>query len=204
MTQSISIGGNIENLPRIEPNVKRQPFLKITIEQIRELEPILKFLNKKDRDILYLIFVAQKKQKEVQRILGRSQPSLCYDIQRIRSRLKFIVYLFSVFDIFLDFLIHRADKLDFGDGAGAVELKREAITVLVLLFYTTSFTQTAKLMGKPQIRARYLFEKTLQIMEQQQMWDVFEIFSAIRENLNIVRRVYIGQNRFNEQRVKIF
>ena len=35
---------------------------------------------------------ARKKQKDVQRILGRSQPSLCYDIKRIRRRLKFIFY----------------------------------------------------------------------------------------------------------------
>lgn len=174
------VGRDIENLASREvAPPKRQGVPPISVDQLRELAPILRFLNQKDRDILYLIFVARKKQKEVQRILGRSQPSLCYDIRRIRRRLKFICYLLSAADTFLDFIAYRSEDFD-------SETKR----VLVLMFYTTSFTHTAKILSKRQIRVRYVFEKALEQLEEAQMWDIYEIFNAVRDNLNIVKRVY--------------
>jgi hypothetical protein len=58
------------------------------------------------------------------------------------------------------------------------------------MFYTTSFTQVAKVSNKRQIRIRYIFDKMVSRLEKEKNWPLFEIFQAIRENLNIVKRVY--------------
>lgn len=160
---------------------------RFSVEQLRAFKPILSFLNAKDRDILYLVFVSGKKQKDVQEILGRSQPSLCYDIKRIRKRLKFIFYLNSVFDIFMEFVA------DPPDGFEPFEVE-----VLLLMFYTSSFTMTSDVLSDvcgekvSQVKVRYSFDRCLRRMEEQELWEMYEVFMVVRSNLNLVRRVYRG------------
>jgi len=175
-----SIGRHIENIKgRVgdEESVSQT----LTVDQVRAYRSIFCFLNGKDRDILYLIFVSKKKQKEVQIILRRSQPSLCYDIKRIRRRLRFISYLNSVFDIFIEFVRTRSHPFS-----------PEEMDILTLMFYTSSFTQTAEILSVSQVRVRYSYDKCVRRMEELEMWDVYEIFSVIRGNLNIVKRKYKG------------
>lgn len=171
------IGKRIEDVSKVgEEGAISQHF---TVDQIREFKPILSFLNDKDRDILFLIFVSRKKQKDVQKILGRSQPSLCYDIKRIRKRLKFISYLYSVFDLFLNFI--RENKANFDS---------KEIAILTLMFYTSSFTMTSKIMHISQVKVRYIYNKCLLRMEEMGLWESYEIFVVIRSNLNIIKRMY--------------
>lgn len=165
-----------------------------TPQQVRDWKPVFRFLNEKDRDILYLIFVSRKKQKEVQRILGRSQPSLCYDIRRIRSRLKFIHYLNLVSDIFLSFVEDKRRWQELGFDA-------ETIEILTMMFYTTSYTHTAEILGKKQINVRYLFCRTLKRLEELELWEIYEIFDNIRCNLNIVKRIYRGYDEKDREKI---
>jgi hypothetical protein len=155
-----------------------------TADQARSFRGILRFLNDKDRDILYLMFVSKKKQRDVLKILGRTQSSLAYDIKRIRRRLKFIVYLNSVFDIFMNFIHSQKEYFT-----------SEEIAILTLMFYTSSFTLTSEIMDISQVRVRYAYNKCLRHMEELEMWDAYEIFLVIRSNLNTVRRVYKGSGR---------
>jgi len=148
-------------------------------EQIGELGFLLRFLNEKDRDILYLIFVAGKNQCAVQYLLERSQPSIHYDIKRIERRLRFIWYLYSAFDVLVDFLETRANQYD--------EL---AVAIMVVMFYTTSFTEAGRVLGMEQMRVRYRFDKVLTEVAQNRHWDMYEVLVNVRKNLNIVRRVY--------------
>jgi hypothetical protein len=173
-----SIGRGIENAKRSaeDESLVRQ---ELTVDQIRTFRPTFCFLNGKDRDILYLIFVAKKKQKDVQYILKRSQPSLCYDIKRIRRRLRFIFYLNSVFDIFVEFVRTRSHLFT-----------PHEMDILTLMFYTSSFTQAAEILQTSQVRVRYTFDRCVARMENPRMWDVYEIFTIIRRNLNIVKRRY--------------
>jgi len=183
----------VENLRPENGEERVLPYL--SLEQVRTFRSVFGFLNDKDRDILYLIFVSRKKQKDVQRILGRSQPSLCYDIKRIRRRLRFIFYLHFVFDIFENFIREKAKYFT-----------PEELEILTLMFYTSSFTVTAELMRLSQVRTRYSYNKCLRRMaalaeafldvsnkkEAEEMWEVYEIFMVVRENLNAVRRGYKG------------
>lgn len=175
------IGHNVENVKpsRIEEDVL--PYF--SIEQVRMFRSVFGFLNDKDRDILYLIFVSRKKQKDVQKILNRSQPSLCYDIKRIRRRLKYIFYIHSVFDIFVRFVEEKAEYFT-----------PEEMEILTLMFYTSSFTMTANIMKLSQVRTRYAYNRCLRRMEALELWEPYEIFMVIRENLNAIKRVYKGDN----------
>lgn len=190
-----SIGENINRVGNNRtPDGYTAPLF--TIDHLRAFRPILSFLNAKDRDILYLVFVTGKKQKDIQRILGRSQPSLCYDIKRIRKRLKFIFYLDSVFDIFLNFI---------EDPPEGVFTPFE-IEVITLMFYTSSFTLTSKILGNgemSQVKVRYCFDKCLRKMEENRLWEIYEMFMVIRSNLNIVKRVYYDENS-NEDRRDVY
>lgn len=159
---------------------------EFTLEQIHDFSHVFKFLNNKDRDILYLIFVTRLKQNSVQRILNRSQPSLCYDIKRIKKRLQFIYYLHSVLDVFLDFLENRSSTYE-----------PEMVEIMTLMFYTTSLTHTANILKQPQIKIRYKFEKSIKLLEENQDWGVYEIFSYIRTNLNIIKRFYKAEIQFS-------
>jgi len=148
-------------------------------EDIKKFGHIFDFLNEKDRDILYLVFLSGKSQSAVQKILQRSQPSLCYDIRRIKERIRFICYLYSVFDIFIEFL--EKDSKNY---------EQDLVEVLVLMFFTTSYTHAARVTDQEYLKIRYRFDKAIKELERNKRWDVFEIFSSIRSNLNIIRRFY--------------
>jgi DNA-directed RNA polymerase specialized sigma subunit len=173
--------GRHENVSKSKtPNEETtQHFLSVA--QVRGFRQFFSFLNGKDRDVLYLIFVARKKQKEVQNILQRSQPSLCYDIKRIRCRMRFIFYLCSVFDIFIEFVRENPTKFT-----------AEEMDILILMFYSSSFTQTAEVLNISQVRVRYTFDKCIRRMEETKLWSIYEIFTSIRGNLNIIKRKYKG------------
>lgn len=180
MSTTVSyIGNQVENLRPGNGEEGVLPYF--SVEQVRAFRSVFGFLNDKDRDILYLIFVSRKKQKDVQRILSRSQPSLCYDIKRIRRRLRYIFYIHSVFDIFVRFVQEKAQYFT-----------PEEMEILTLMFYTSSFTMTAEMMMMSQVRTRYAYNKCLRRMEVLEMWEPYEIFMVIRENLNAIKRVYKG------------
>ena len=126
--------------------------------------------------------MSRKKQKEVQKILNRPQPTLCYDISRIRKRIKFVTYLLSIYDIFFTFIQNA--QTNFTD----TEIK-----ILTLMFYTSSFTHTSDMLKISQVRVRYTFDNCLEKMEKLQMWEIYEIFMSIRQNLNIIKRKYKDQ-----------
>lgn len=178
-----AIGPQIERISKTdcEGAVVGRPMF--SVDQLRAFKPILSFLNAKDRDILYLVFVTGKKQKDIQEIMDRSQPSLCYDIKRIRKRLKFIFYLDSVFDIFIEFISNPPGDFD-----------QFEIDIMLLMFYTSSFTMVSEVLDVSQVKVRYSFDRCLRKLEELNMWEIYEIFMVVRNNLNLVRRTYRGSS----------
>jgi DNA-directed RNA polymerase specialized sigma subunit len=174
-----TLGRSVENISGEKSQSDGNSLQYLSVTQVANFRQIFSFLNGKDRDILYLIFVAKKKQKEVQEILQRSQPSLCYDIKRIRRRLRFIFYICSITDLFVDFVQEKAS-----------EFTPDEMDIMILMFYSSSFTQTADTLGMSQVRVRYTFDKLIERLEEMKCWEIYEIFTIIRENLNLIRRRY--------------
>lgn len=169
------IGNYIEHLK----NDSFVDYCYFDVDAIKNNSSVFKYLNNKDRDILLLIFASKKKQKAVQRIMSRSQPSLVYDIKRIKERVEFIAYLRKVYDVFRDFLLYRS-----------CEYSDFTINVLILMYYTSSYTHSANVLNCPQIYVRNVFEKSLKQMCKLKHWDIYEIFSLISNNKNVIKRVY--------------
>lgn len=46
-----------------------------------------------------------------------------------------------------------------------------------------------------QVKVRYTYNKCLRKMQDLELWEVYEIFMVIRENLNTIRRTYRGENQ---------
>jgi hypothetical protein len=176
------VGSSVENMRNRTSAVDDGRTLpQFSPDQIRTFKPIFAFLNDKDVDILYLIFVSRKRQLDVTEILHRTQSSLAYDIKRISRRLRFIHYLQKVFDIFLDFVRRERQGKRFTS---------DELGILTLMFYTSSFTLTARVLKTSPVRVRHSYTKCIRRMQEEAMWDAYEIFAIIRDNLNIVKRVY--------------
>jgi len=141
---------------------------------------ILSFLNNKDRDILFLTFINGKAQTDIMQLLRRSQPSLSYDIKRIRERVGFICKLLSYFNDFMAFLSSEQ----------AGQMPSEQVLVLTLMYFTTSFSQAARVAGLKPTRIRYVFDKLVNDIEKLNEPRLSELFTHIRQNLNAVRRSY--------------
>lgn len=176
------VGRRIEGVESSQAKGEARPSQRLTPAQARSYGRVIDWLNPKDRDILYLIFVSGKKQCEVQQLLGRSQPSLCYDIKRIRRRLHLIFYLHSVVDTLLVLLREHRDKFSSSE-----------LDILAAMFCTTSFTTSAKVLGVSQVRVRYVFDKCLRRLATRGLWEQYEVFTIIRHHLNTVRRVEAGE-----------
>jgi hypothetical protein len=161
-----------------EEHQERLPTV-LTEDDVPFLSDIFNFLNNKDKDILYLIFISGKTQTDLVRILHRSQPSLSYDIKRIKDRVRFICYLHSQFGTFMDWL-KRAPE----------HFCPEEVMVLTLMYYTTSFSQSSRVSRLKPTRIRYIFDKSLKRLKEVDPL-MFEFFTNIRNNLNVVRRVYL-------------
>ena len=185
------IGKSVDNIkPGREVEDVVLPYF--SVEQVNMFRSVFGFLNDKDRDILYLIFVSRKKQKDVQKILNRSQPSLCYDIKRIRKRLRYIFYIRSMFDIFVKFIKEKSKCFT-----------PEEMEILTYMFYTSSFTMTANKMELSQVKSRYVYNKCLKRMEDLEVWEPYELFMTIRENLNTIKREYKGSENVVNNMVNV-
>ncbi|MCK9154680.1 MAG: hypothetical protein M0P12_01050 [Paludibacteraceae bacterium] len=172
------VGGDVENYKDISVEGEAEQFL--TVENVKYFRTLFSFLNPKDRDILYLIFLSRKKQTEVQDILERGQSSLCYDIKQIRKRLKCISYLKSVSDIFVEFLEKDASKY----------FNEQEKAILTMLFFSTSYICTAEVLKMSQVKVSSTFEKCLERLLKKKIWPIYEIFYTIGKNLNIIKRTY--------------
>ena len=173
-------GDEIENISQDQARLARD--FQLPSFGIREYQYVcrfLGFLNKKDRDIFLLAFVVKKHQSEIARILGRTQSMLSYDIQKIRNRISFICKLHSRMRVYQKWVEEHGDAI-----------ADDSLEILTAIFYTTSLTQSAEITGEKQIRVRYRFLKVLDWLKDEGHAEVYDMFSQVSKQLNIVRRVY--------------
>lgn len=184
MISTSYVGKNIERFALDSGNNEQRQSGYVQVSNLAYINNILRMLNEKDRDIFYLVFVAKKKQKAIQKIMGRSQPSLCYDIKKIRLRMKFIHFLNKVSGIYNDFAVNH-DKNGFTN---------KEITILTAMFYTTSYTHASLISGIQQHELRTVFSECLAKLKEKENWEIYEIFNNIKRNLNIIRRFNYGED----------
>lgn len=145
-------------------------------EIANHLETIMHFLGSKDKDIVYMFFVLKKKQNDIASILKKTQAAISYDTNRIKEQIEFIIYLVSVVDKFLMFLESNAELLDV-----------EECEILTLLFFTSSYTQSARILNANKISLRNKFFKILDKLVVNNK-EIHDIFKTISKNLNKIKK----------------
>lgn len=147
------------------------------VEIENHLECIFRFLGHEDSDIVYLYFLSKKRQVDICTLLDKTQPAVSYDIKRVKNHVDFVIFLLSVVDEFVDFI----ENAEHG-------LTQEQLNILVLLFFSTSFTKTSKVLVCHQITCRNRFDKTLEELHEKGFDNIVEIFETILKNLNMVKK----------------
>ncbi len=136
-----------------------------------------RFFGQKDMDIIYLYFLSGKKQEDLVKILGKSQPAISYDVTRIKEQIDFVIKLVSSIDDFIMFIVDDDNKLNTYD--------REMLT---LFFYSTSIVKTSRLMGINNITCRSHLNTVVNRLLANGYVDMYNLFKYIMSNLNNIKK----------------
>ena len=136
-----------------------------------------RFFGQKDMDIIYLYFLSGKKQEDLVKILGKSQPAISYDVTRIKEQIDFVIKLVSSVDDFIMFIVDDGNRLNTYD--------REMLT---LFFYSTSIVKTSRLMGINNITCRSHLNTVVNRLLANGHVDMYNLFRYIMSNLNNVKK----------------
>lgn len=146
-----------------------------------EIKPYLKFLPKKEADLILMYYVIGKDQKEIASILRLTQGGVSHRIKRAKDRLSYIMKRPK-----LDERIFRKDLKD--------HFEKIDIDILWGLFMTTCQSQVAVDMGLTQSKVRHGFMKSLEKLESIQdisknFKTYYEALKTISKNFNILREI---------------
>lgn len=141
-----------------------------------------RLFGQKDMDIIYLYFLSGKKQEDLVKILGKSQPAISYDVTRIKEQIDFVIKLVSSIDDFIMFIVD--------DNNGLNTYDREMLT---LFFYSTSLVKTSRLMGIRNISCRSHLNTIVNKLLANGYIDMYNLFKYILSNLNNIKK-YVAKD----------
>ena len=153
----------------------RSSFSNLEIES--HLEVYFRLFGRSDIDVIYLYFLSGKRQVDIRKILGKTQPAISYDVNRIRSQMDFVIRVVSMLDDFIIGIISC-------DGLSTRE--RELLTVF---FYSTSWVKTARILGMDQQECRGLIIRLVEKLGKLGYLELQGCITFIMENLNKIKKV---------------
>ena len=169
------VAGYSVNEMEIEEKVNRDSYTNWEVNEY--LGNYFRFFGQKDMDIIYLYFLSGKKQEDMVRILGKSQPAISYDVTRIKEQIDFVIRLVSSIDDFIMFIVDDDNRLNTYD--------REMLT---LFFYSTSIVKTSRLMGINNITCRSHLNTVVNRLLSNGHVDMYNLFKYIMSNLNNIKK----------------
>ena len=169
------VAGYSVNEMEIEEKVNRDSYTNWEVNEY--LGNYFRFFGQKDMDIIYLYFLSGKKQEDMVRILGKSQPAISYDVTRIKEQIDFVIKIVSSIDDFIMFIVDDDNRLNTYD--------REMLT---LFFYSTSIVKTSRLMGINNITCRSHLNTVVNRLLSNGHVDMYNLFKYIMSNLNNIKK----------------
>ena len=154
------------------------------------LEGYFRLFGKRDMDIIYLYFLSGKKQEEIMSILGKSQPAISYDVQRIRRQAQFVKKIMSYLNDFIEFITNPNNPLRTDDKE-----------LLLVFFYSTSIVKTARIMRLGNITCRSHLNtviKRLQGIDD----EMFGLFKYILSHLNNIKK-HVSIEKYAVRKLKM-
>jgi len=149
-------GKELERLDvqRIEPKVSA---IFSSVEDLKLLFDNMYLLDAEDRDLMLLLFICQKRQEDIGVLFDVTQEAVSYQMKKLRSRIRFIKRLRSVqpqVDEFFEFVV------------GTSDIPVHFIESAALMFFTTSQTISARILGVNQATVRYRFSSFVDAMKK--------------------------------------
>jgi len=182
-----TFGKSLERMKvrRICPKPESGPVLSIY-----DLPILLKYmylLEDEDRDLMLLIFISGKRQEDIGRIFGITQEAVSYQVTKLKRRVRYIRAMQSVqnvLDRFFEYLMTEH----------GTELGSEVLETALLVFYTTSQTVSASMLGTSQAVVRHRFIRFVEYLNEiQDLPNAFEnarkFFAGIQRRYNATRRI---------------
>ena len=112
-------------------------------------------LDPEDRDLMLLIYVNRKRQEDIGKLFGVTQEAVSYQVKKLRSRIKFIKKLREIQP-------HVAGFFDHVKGLG---IPAHFVETAALMFFTTSQTASARVLGVKQATVRYRYRTFIGMLE---------------------------------------
>lgn len=169
------VSGFLENEESLQELNDRSGYSNFEISQ--HLDMYFRFFGAKDMDIVYLYFLSQKKQDEIMRILGKTQPAISYDVTRIKKQMQFVTVFVSFIDDFVFFICDNECKLTTDE--------KELLTVF---FFSTSIVKTARILGKNHITCRTHLLNAVEKLKEYEYNDQYQFFKFMLNNLNKIKK----------------
>lgn len=145
------------------------------------IHDILRFLNYYDLDLIYLTFLAKKKQVDLAKILDQTQPSISYNLSRIRRQIEFVYFFLANIDNVINYLRTTEDF---------TLLQKQ---MLLVFFYSLTPTKASQVFKMHPItfknKLAILLDKL--VVKNKQLYQVFDY---IYSNFNKIKKTPIEEN----------
>lgn len=145
-----------------------------TDEKFDMVKNVVRFLNIKDRDMVYMSFLAGKRQVDVAEILRKTQPAICYNIKRIKKQIAYVQQFLSNVGFLLAYM------------AQDTQLTAKQCDLMLLLLYSSSVTRAADIYGIHQITCRNALDKIWKRIEYDAP-DIIEMFDSVVIRFNKIK-----------------
>lgn len=165
----------IEDWSEISDTIDVSSYSNFEIQN--HLDDYFRFFGATDIDIIYMYFIANKRQNDLSVLLNKTQPAISYDVNRLKKQIEFVMYVVSIFDYVINFL--KDEK----NGLTTYE-----VDLLLAFFFSTSFIKTSRIMGAQQVTIRCQVNKTIDKLKSLGHEEIYQIFNKINCNLNKVKK----------------
>lgn len=144
------------------------------------IHDILRFLNYYDLDLIYLTFLAKKKQVDLAKILDQTQPSVSYNLSRIRKQIQFVYFFLANVDNVINYL-RSTDQFDLTQKQ-----------MLLVFFYSLTPTKAAMVFRMHPITFKNKLTLVLQKLQQKNK-QLYDTFMFVFNNENKIKKTPIMQ-----------
>lgn len=148
-----------------------------TSEIEENLDDYFRFFSKIDMDLIYMYFIGDKTQVDLQNIFDKTQPAISCTVDRIHRQIGTIIKIQGMMDEFVDFISDPNNKLSYRDR-----------DILLILFYSTSIAKTSQIIGISTMVCRARIADALKTVKETGHQKIYEYFLFIMENLNKVKK----------------
>ncbi len=166
-----------DNMDFLEQILSEEP----SEESARNLERVRDVMNglpPREADFIQLYFFWHKTQTDIAEIFKVSQPTVCYRLQRATKRIRFVLSLPLVTREELEGVL------------GGFLTDPEDVQIMLLMFETTCQSAVARRLDITQGKVRHRFMRSTKRMKEiPEMETYAQIFTAISDNLNMLREV---------------